>query len=201
MSTTSVREYAILYVGKGGRKSDTTGGGNVVLNAGQHALDGPEHTGQLPADRVSLEDTGGLYAATDAEAAFAEVAQEVVDHTADTTDAHDASAISIVDAGGHYTGTDVEAALAEVGASIDALEARPAGDHQHIDNVAFSGDGSTTAFELPAAPFDEFSVKAFVAGLRTAVTLSGTMLTICTFSSAPASGTDNVVIDIVAVTS
>lgn len=39
----------------------------------------------------------------------------VIEHTEDTTDAHDASAISIVDAGGLYTGTDVEAALQEVG--------------------------------------------------------------------------------------
>lgn len=71
-------------------------------------------------------------------------------------------------------------------------------DHEHIDAVAFSGDGSTTAFELPAAPFDEWSVKAHVAGLRTAVTLSGYMLTTMTFGSAPASGTDNVLVDIVA---
>lgn len=71
-------------------------------------------------------------------------------------------------------------------------------DHEHIDYVVYSGDGSTTAFELPAAPFDEFSVKAYVAGLRTGVTLSGAMLTTMTFGSAPASGTDNIIVDIVA---
>lgn len=42
--------------------------------------------------------------------------QTLIDvHTADTSDAHDASAISIADAGGYFTGTDVEAALQEVG--------------------------------------------------------------------------------------
>lgn len=79
MAKSSVREYAILYVG--GKKSvggGTAGGGNVLLNAGQHALDGPEHTGQLPADRVSVADVGGLYVATDTEAALAEVATDIV---------------------------------------------------------------------------------------------------------------------------
>jgi len=71
-------------------------------------------------------------------------------------------------------------------------------DHIHIDNLAFSGDGATTSFELPAVPFDAFSVKAFVSGVRSAVTLSGAMLTTCTFASAPAVGTDNVFVDIVA---
>ncbi len=72
-------------------------------------------------------------------------------------------------------------------------------DHEHIDNVIYSGDGSTAAFELPAAPFDAYSVQAFVAGVRVPQTLSGTMLTTMTFDTAPASGTDNVVVDITAV--
>lgn len=43
----SVREYAILYV-RGTRTGGVVvGGGNAVLNTGQHAIDGPEHTGQL----------------------------------------------------------------------------------------------------------------------------------------------------------
>lgn len=72
-------------------------------------------------------------------------------------------------------------------------------DHEHIGNVTFSGDASTTAFELPAAPYDAYAVAAYVAGTRTAVTLSGAMLTTMTFGSAPASGTDNIIVDIVAV--
>ncbi|HXI80045.1 MAG TPA: family 43 glycosylhydrolase [Verrucomicrobiae bacterium] len=71
-------------------------------------------------------------------------------------------------------------------------------DHEHINAVTFSGDGSTTAFELPAAPFDAYAVTAFVAGVRQDVTLSGTLLTTMTFGSAPASGTDNIAVDIVA---
>ncbi len=60
-------------------------------------------------------------------------------------------------------------------------------DHQHIGGVTFSGDGVTTAFELPAAPFDEYAVAAYVAGVRTDVTLSGTMLTTMGFLTAPLS--------------
>jgi hypothetical protein len=91
-----------------------------MLNAGQHALGGPEHTGQLPADRVSVEDLAGHYTAVDAEAAFAEIFVDLNDHLVDTTDAHDASAISIVDAGGYYTSTDVEGALQEISATVAA---------------------------------------------------------------------------------
>lgn len=44
----------------------------------------------------------------------------VAGHTADTTDAHDASAVSVLDTGGNFTGTDVEAVLAELNAAISA---------------------------------------------------------------------------------
>lgn len=72
-------------------------------------------------------------------------------------------------------------------------------DHQHIGDIQFSGDGSTTAFELPAAPFDAYSVQAYVAGVRLDVVLSGTLLTTMTFGSAPASGTNNILVDLIAV--
>lgn len=110
----SKREYVILYVGGRRLVGGSIGGGNVLLNAGQHSLDGPEHTGQLPADRVSVEDVDGLYVAEDAEAALAEVAQSVVDHEADASDAHDASAISVLDVDNFFAGTDVESVLAEL---------------------------------------------------------------------------------------
>lgn len=62
----------------------------------------------------------GTIAATDTQAAVAEVASDAASdlaaHTGNTTDAHDASAISIVDAGTYFTGTDVETALQELGA-------------------------------------------------------------------------------------
>ncbi len=44
MAKSSVREYAILYVGGRKKGGGSAAGGNVLLNAGQHALDGPEHT-------------------------------------------------------------------------------------------------------------------------------------------------------------
>ena len=54
----SVREYAVLHLGTGGSKAATVGGGNTVITAGQHRLDGTEH---LPA-----EDTTTLDATTTA---------------------------------------------------------------------------------------------------------------------------------------
>lgn len=42
----SVREYAVLYLGKDGKAGAASAGGNVVVSQGQHALDGVEH---LPA--------------------------------------------------------------------------------------------------------------------------------------------------------
>ena len=72
--------------------------------------------------------------------------------------------------------------------------------HVHVIGETFSGDASTTAFEIANEPEDG-SVAAYVAGSRTAVTLSGTMLTTVTFGSAPGSGTDNILIDYVAVVS
>jgi hypothetical protein len=71
-------------------------------------------------------------------------------------------------------------------------------DHEHVMNLWFSGDGSTTAFELPAAPFDSQSVRVWVSGTLTDVTLSGSLLTTMTFGSAPASATNNIVVDLVA---
>lgn len=72
-------------------------------------------------------------------------------------------------------------------------------DHEHVNNVVFSGDGATTIFELPAAPFDEFSIGVYVTASRSQDwTLSGAMLTTLTFGSAPASAANNIVVDIVA---
>jgi hypothetical protein len=74
-------------------------------------------------------------------------------------------------------------------------------DHEHILNVAFSGDASTTVWELPVAPVDATSIAVYVTGSRSlAWVLSGALLTTLTFDSAPASAADNIVIDIVAAT-
>lgn len=72
--------------------------------------------------------------------------------------------------------------------------------HVHVNNVTFSGDGLMTVFILPAAPVDAYAIGVYVAGSRSQDwTLSGTLLDNLTFGSAPASGTDNIVVDIVAV--
>lgn len=71
--------------------------------------------------------------------------------------------------------------------------------HAHVQNVVFSGDGATTAWVLPAAPVDAYSVSVFVGGSRSQDwTLSGTLLDTITFGSAPASASNNIVIDITA---
>lgn len=70
--------------------------------------------------------------------------------------------------------------------------------HVHVDNLTFSGDGATTDFELPASPVDAFSVAAYIVGVRTAITVSGSILTNMNFAVAPASGTDNIIVDIAA---
>ena len=97
---------------------------------------------------------------------------------------------------------------AAVAARRDHLHGMPASpssggvtDHEHIVNVVFSGDASATVWELPAAPVSDSSIAVYVAGSRSiAWGLSGTLLTTLTFDSAPASATDNIVIDIVAAT-
>lgn len=93
--------------------------------------------------------------------------------------------------------------LTATGASASgwATPAATATNHEHVNNVAFDGDGATTVFILPAAPFDAYSISVFVANSRSQDwALSGAMLDTLTFGSAPASGTNNIIVDIVAAT-
>jgi hypothetical protein len=65
-------------------------------------------------------------------------------HTADPTDAHDASAISIVDAGAYFTGTDVEAALQELGAGTGGnFLTIDQGGGDELSTIAASGAAET----------------------------------------------------------
>jgi hypothetical protein len=78
MAKSPVREYAILYIGgKRIGSGATANGGNVLLNAGVHALGGPEHTGQLPAARVDITDAGDYYVSTEVEGALQEIGAEL----------------------------------------------------------------------------------------------------------------------------
>lgn len=55
----SVRDYAILFPSKRkmlGASGGYARGGNVVLDAPKHALDGAEHTGNLPIERISTDE-------------------------------------------------------------------------------------------------------------------------------------------------
>jgi hypothetical protein len=64
---------------------------------------------------------------------------------------------------------------------------------QSLQGKRFNGDGSTTAFTLDVAPSSVFDIEVFVENVRqdpnSAYALSGTTMT---FTSAPASGTNNI---------
>lgn len=55
MTRTSVREYAILYVGASRSSGGTIGGGNAILAGGQHDLEGAQHTAKPGALLVKRE--------------------------------------------------------------------------------------------------------------------------------------------------
>lgn len=55
----SIRDYVVLRLGRRGviPSSGYVGGGSILLETGQHDLDGAEHTGQLPIERISTSET------------------------------------------------------------------------------------------------------------------------------------------------
>lgn len=121
------------------------------------------------ASAISVADSGGLLAATDVEAALAEIATEVDDHLADATDAHDASAISILDTGARFTGTEVETALTEVPTLTgnNALS----GDNTLSGNNTLSGDNNVKDTVTLYDPSDTTKKARFdVGGITTATT-------------------------------
>lgn len=74
---------------------------------------------------------------------------------------------------------------------LDGVSATPA----TFATQTFSGNGSTTSFTLSSAPSSLAAVEAYISGVAqvptTAYSVSGTTLT---FVSAPASGTDNILV-------
>jgi len=78
--------------------------------------------------------------------------------------------------------------MAYVGTPIDTTN-----QFQSLQGKRFSGDGSTTAFTLDIAPGSVFDIEVFVENVRqdpnSAYGISGVTLT---FTSAPASGTNNI---------
>src|SRR3990167_4158884 len=78
------------------------------------------------ASAISVLDTAAQYAATDVEAALAEVLDGLQAHEADAVDAHDASAISNVPAGS-VAATTVQAAIDELATDYAAADSSHAG--------------------------------------------------------------------------
>ena len=78
--------------------------------------------------------------------------------------------------------------MAYVGTPIDTTN-----QFQSLQGKRFSGNGSTTAFTLDIAPTSVFDIEVFVENVRqdpnSAYAISGVTLT---FTSAPASGTNNI---------
>jgi len=126
-----------------------------------------------------------------------------------------AADVALADLDERFTATDVEGGLRELAIQAEAIEGEldevPAiaaaaaavaldaiEPHVHIVDEVFSGDAATTVFVLANRARPD-SVMAWVAGVRTPVTLGGTLNDEVTFGSAPASGTDNVSIDYAAV--
>jgi len=105
----------------------------------------------LPAANVTVEDVAGLLAATDAEAALAEIATDIDNHIADAAAAHAASAISVADAGGLLAATEVEAALAEIATDIDNHIADTADAHDASAISVADAGGLLAATEVEAA--------------------------------------------------
>lgn len=102
-------------------------------------------------------------------------------------------------AGGDLSGTYPNPSVVDDSHAHTSATAPGSGDHEHIVGETFSGNAVTTDFEIANEPIDAEAVAGYVAGLRVALTVSGGMNTTVTFAVAPASGTDNVVIDYPAV--
>jgi hypothetical protein len=102
------------------------------------------------ASAISVLDTDTLYAASDVEAALAEVMTGLNTHVADSADAHDASAVSVEDTGALYAATEVEAALAEVMTAHNDHVADSSGAHA-ASAVSFTPTGSIAATDAQAA--------------------------------------------------
>lgn len=115
------------------------------------------------ASAISVNPAGTL-AATDAQAAFEELAseadadaQDLADHIADASDAHDAAAISVVPVG-TISATDVQAALAE-------LASDAATDDQNLADHIADSTGAHAASAISFTPVGDISASDVQAAL------------------------------------
>jgi lysophospholipase L1-like esterase len=111
----------VLSVMEPGYAGTSTSTATVTVTTGSVTV---AVTGQVTANaaaNITVADDGGLLAASNVETALAEIATDVDNHIADTSDAHDASAISVLDTAGLYTATNVETVLAEVAVRKQAI--------------------------------------------------------------------------------
>lgn len=95
---------------------------------------------QAAVAEVATEAAAATAAAAAAAAAAIAVVQADVDaHESDAADAHDASAVSLLDTAGNFTATDTEGGMAELADRLDIIEAAPPGAHWRII-TAWNGD-------------------------------------------------------------
>src|SRR4051794_10974252 len=119
--TSSVRDYAILWVGaRTGAGGSAALGGNALLTTAQHALDGPEHTNAGDGTRLDASvDHHGLLPI------LSGTATDVLAGTGTFRD-NDAAEVSYDPTSSGLVSTDVQAAIDEVAAgsasSPDAAE-------------------------------------------------------------------------------
>lgn len=112
-----------------------------------------------------------------------------------------ATTVDATHSGSTHAATQAAAEATAAAALAAHVASGGSSTHEHVLNVVFSGDASTTVWELPAAPVSDTGIAVYVAGSRSvAWVLSGALLTTLTFDAAPASASNNIVIDIVAAT-
>jgi len=96
------------------------------------------------------------------------VTADLAAHTADTTDAHDASAVSVLDTGALLTATNVEAALAELATDADA----------HLADATDAHDASAVSVLDTAAVFTATNVETALKELYDSISGGGIPATI-----------------------
>jgi len=138
----------------------------VAMDAVKTQLDAQNEASEIDYDNT----TSGL-AATKVQGAIDEVDQNLDDHLADTTDAHDASAISYDNTTSGLTATEVQAAIDEVEGRLETSEGSLSTAEGKIDDlVTLSGVaansedlGTFTGTTIP----DNSTVKSALQSLET----------------------------------
>lgn len=126
--------------------------GDVIANGVLLGAGGGAHPDLATHDALGLAtdaELAGHAAAGDPHTVYATNA-ELDLHTADTTDAHDASSVSVLDLAGTFDATEVETALAELTADDVAHAALPNAHHAEFTTATHSAIGDASPHHAAA---------------------------------------------------